>query len=208
MRTWPLCLVVLSCLGCQTAFAPPRHPSSVATPAQEAQTAPADSAPRKPVSAAASKAAPEKEDRHLTLAAIYLDQGQEEKACLHLQFFLDAHPEHAGARYYRAELLQRMGKQTQAKSEFEATDALLQEEKLLDVRKLIHLHGRLTEMAEESEDDYERSLHRGIALYWLAQAPAGSAEEDQLLPAEGLLCKAAAALAEAHHLEPEAARPA
>src|SRR5688572_18257710 len=47
---------------------------------------------------------------HLSLAAAYLADGEHQPACEQLEKFLDAHPEHAPARLYHAELLLRLGR--------------------------------------------------------------------------------------------------
>jgi tetratricopeptide (TPR) repeat protein len=203
MRRTQLLLLVLfcaacACAGCQTALHGPA--SQGGTQAEAAPDAASEESSTGPEAEA-------RENRHLTLAAIYLDKGEEEKACLQLRFFLEQKPRHV-ARVYRAELLRKLGRPAEAKEEFQTAIGFLQDERLPDPGKLIQCHSRLGEIAEEEEDELGRMLHRGIALYWLAQAPAGSAEEEEMLPAEGLLCKAAASLRVAHDLDPHNARAA
>lgn len=147
------------------------------------------------------------ENRHLTLAALYLEQGRDEKACWHLSLVVEQEPNHRSARFYYAELLDRLRRHDEAREQFEEIIARLQDATLADFRHLIHCHGRLVDIADAEASDYRRHLHRGIALYWLAQAPAATPEEEDLIPAEALLCKAAAALQQAQQLEPREARP-
>ncbi|MFO0966785.1 MAG: hypothetical protein U0793_14525 [Gemmataceae bacterium] len=197
-------MACLSLLGCQTAFDRSGAITAKATPNEEAakEAEPARVAPP----AAEEKTPDAKDERNLTLAAIYLDQGQDARACAQLEIYLGKHPEHAGARYYHAELLFRQKRNAEAKTEFAAAVAALQDERFLDVRKLIHCHGRLADIAALEDDDFALQLQRGIALFWLSQMPAACADEEEQAPVEGLLCKAVGALTQAHELEPEDAR--
>ena len=105
------------------------------------------------------------------------------------------------ARY--AELLLKLHRLPEARTQFEQLVCDGQGQSGSEHLDLIHCHGRLMEIAEESDDRYNEHLHRGIGLFLLARR--GALEED--FPAEGLLCKAAAELTLAHLQRPEEARP-
>lgn len=225
MRLRSAFLLSLFCLGCHSFFeTAPTRPSGNIPAAREgkegarettslALSPPLSDPPAIPETkpSALGSAAPDekktRENRHLTLVALCLEQGRPEEACHHLGRFVEANPEHRNARFYWAEMLRRRERPEEAGAQFELVVAGLQEEHFLDLRNLIHCHSRLAELAEKRDDAFGRQLHRGIALWWLAQTPASSAEEEDLVPPESLLCKAAAALALAHQLDPEQARP-
>lgn len=234
MRLRGASLVCLLCLGCHSVLHPGGsvQPSSseVSPPAirftgaipatregeagkQESPQAGSDSPQPSPdprgagPSADAIKVKANAENRDLTLAAVYLDQGKRELACHHLGLFVERNPHHHNARLYFAELLSRLERDDEAREQFEQVVASLQEEYFLDVRHIVHCHGRLADLAEKMNDEFDRQLHRGIALYWLAQVPSTSQEEEDQMPVEALLCKSAAALTQAHQMEPGQARP-
>lgn len=229
----PTYLLLLFCLGCHTAPLPaPDLDDAKTAPTQLAQIIPATGsrdagktdAPTgaihspQPSPAKLSDAdfspkadpadtASANDDRHLTLAAYYLDKGKDELACFHLGQFVERNPRHPNGRFYYAELLLKLDRLEDAREQFELVIADLQEAQFLDLRTVVHCHGRLTDIAVKAEDEFERQLHRGIALYWLAQVPGATKEEEALMPVEGLFCKAAVALTQAHHLDPDHARP-
>jgi tetratricopeptide (TPR) repeat protein len=216
-------LVCLACLGCHAvvAFAPLGRDSE--PPAQR----PAEPAPsgarqwsqgQEALGAGNAKQAvalyrqslevqPSLKQNHLSLAAAYLAQGDEPRACDQLRQFLDAQPDHRNARFYYAELLCKLGQATEAREQFEHTIAVCQEEVPVDARHLLHCHGRLLKLAEAADDEYEVCLQRGIGMFWLAQARAKLGEPAGDLPVEALLCRAAGSLSAAHELRPEEARP-
>ncbi|MCI0641591.1 MAG: tetratricopeptide repeat protein [Gemmataceae bacterium] len=143
----------------------------------------------------------------LSLAAAYLAQGDEDSACVALGQFVDANPEHRNGRYFLAELLAKTGRRRDARREFEQVVADNQQENPKDIRHLSHCHSRLMDLAEADADEYHFFLHRGIGLYWLSVGRFEAGDPTGDLPAEGLLCKAAAELSEAHELRPQEARP-
>jgi tetratricopeptide (TPR) repeat protein len=148
------------------------------------------------------------ESRHyLSLAAAYVAKGDLEAASMALARYLQHNPDHRNARCYHAELLRRLGKIGQARLQFERTIADLQQETKSDVAQLVHCHGRLMELAEIEEDDYQVHLHRGIGMYWLAHGSQKMPAEDDPLTAEGLLFKAVGELTAAGALRPQEARP-
>ncbi len=144
---------------------------------------------------------------HLSLAAAYVEKGDDAKACAHLGKFLDANPGHINARLYYAELLLRLKRLAEAQQQFERVIADSQEEREPDLSHLVHCHSRALEVAERLEDDYLAHLHRGIAMYLLAQARLRIADPSGELPADALLCKAAGELAQARSRRPQEARP-
>jgi tetratricopeptide (TPR) repeat protein len=144
---------------------------------------------------------------HLSLAAAYLEKGEDRLACEHLGLFLQAQPGHRTARFYHAELLRKLSRHAEARDEFERAIRYAQEEAKPDLKHLVHCHGRLTEVGEVLEDDYLVHLHRGIGLYLLARQRAALPEPDGELCTEALLCKATAELSRARSLRPQEARP-
>jgi len=144
---------------------------------------------------------------YLSIAAAYIAKGDEVEASLALAHFVEENPEHRNARFYYAELMRRLGKNRESQSQFERTIADLQQEPKCDFSQLAHCHGRLLELAESQEDEYQIHLQRGIGLYCLAQCNVPGAEEKTELSCEGLLCKAAGELSLAHALRPQEARP-
>src|SRR5207249_1734585 len=101
-----------------------------------------------------------------------------------------------------------LGKKEEARAQYAQTIAGIQEEARCDYALLIHCHGRLIELAEDADDDYQVHLHRGIGLYWLAQGCRVLGAEHAPMSPEGLLCKAAGELSLAQGLRPDEARPA
>jgi hypothetical protein len=143
----------------------------------------------------------------LAAAAIFLEKGDDVGACFHLGRFVQQHPDHANARLYFAELLEKLGKRNEARLQYERIEADAQDARPPDLSHQIHLHSRLLEIAEADEDDFCVHLHRGIGLWLLAQRRAKLKDPDGDLPVEGLLCKAAGELTMAHALKPNEARP-
>jgi tetratricopeptide (TPR) repeat protein len=144
---------------------------------------------------------------HMSLAAAYLEAGDDEAACRHLGKYVATHPEHVLIRLHYAELLLRLHRCREARHEFERFVADAQEQGEALARHLVHCHTRLMELAEEDDDTYGMHLHRGIGLYRLACERVGAGDPEGELPVEGLLCKAASALARAREERPREARP-
>ncbi len=143
---------------------------------------------------------------HLSLAAAFLAQGQDERAAPHLADYLEAQPDHLVIRAHYAELLLRLERRGDARKQFERFIAEVQDHEVLARQHLVHCHSRLMEIAEGEEDEYTEHLHRGIGLYLLARqlARQGDTEGEA---AEGLLCKAAGELTVARLRRPDEARP-
>src|SRR5262249_31815386 len=102
---------------------------------------------------------------HMSLAAAYLERGNDAEACAHLARYVTAHREHFAMRTHYAELLLRLHRAREGCAEFERFIADAQEGGDDALRPLIQCHSRLMEVAEDQEDDYAAHLHRGIALY-------------------------------------------
>jgi tetratricopeptide (TPR) repeat protein len=144
---------------------------------------------------------------HLSLAAAYLETGQDELACTHLAQYVRAHPEHLGIRVHLAELLLRLHHPDEARAEFEHAIADAQDQPEESARHLFHCHSRLVDIAEETGDEYSEYLNRGIGLYVLACERATLPDPDGDLSTQALLCKAAGQLALAGQQRLEEARP-
>jgi predicted Zn-dependent protease len=144
---------------------------------------------------------------HLSLAAAYLAQGNDEHAVPHLARYLDAQPDHLIVRAHYADLLLRLARPRAAREQFERFVAAVQDHETLAREHLVHCHSRIMAIAEEQEDAYGEHLNRGIGLYLLACRRAELAETESELNGEALLCRAAAELTLARLERPEEARP-
>ncbi|MCI0464818.1 MAG: hypothetical protein L0Z62_48455 [Gemmataceae bacterium] len=186
-----------------------RDPAAAERLWQQGQQAMRDGEPKRAIGFYEQSLAadPARTRNHMSLAAAYLEAGDDRAACDHLAQYVAAHPEHVLVRSHYAELLLRLQRPREAYTQFERFIADAQDEGESLVRQLIHSHTRLMEIAQREGDEYGKHLHRGLGLYWLAcermtlEAPRGE------LPVEGLLCKAASALEEARQCRRGAARP-
>jgi hypothetical protein len=142
---------------------------------------------------------------HLSLAAAYLEKGDETSACPHLARYVQTHPEHLTIRVQYAELLWRLKQGRAAQTAFES--AMANSQGVLPVNHLIHCHTRLVQIAEADVDGYAEHLNRGIGLLLLAQERAELPEPDGELAVEELLCRAAGELTLARLERPDEARP-
>jgi tetratricopeptide (TPR) repeat protein len=146
-------------------------------------------------------------ENHLSLAAGYLEKGDDVAACRHLGLFLHTHPAHRYARLYHAELLLKLDRLAQAVGEYEQAIRFEQDEAKPDVEHLVFCHTQLVHIGMTIEDDYLVHLHRGIAMVLLARRRATLDDPQGELSTESLLCRAAAELNRARSLRPDAARP-
>lgn len=144
---------------------------------------------------------------HLSLAAAYLDKGDDERAGPELAHYIAARPNHTMVRAHYAELLLRQHEHRAARLQYERFDADVQENEELAKQELVHCHSRLMEIAEQEDDDYAAHLHRGIGLYLLACQRDLLPSDDEEFSTEGLLCKAAGELTLARRRRPDEARP-
>lgn len=142
----------------------------------------------------------------LSLAAAYMEKGNDEAAASSLERYLQLQPEHFLARSHLAELLLRLNKLSAAREHWEQFIADIQD--LHDVAgdHLVHSHRRLMEIAEAEADEYAVHLHRGIGLYWLARQRQRLGNVRSNLDVEGLFCQAAGELSVARSCRPEEAR--
>jgi tetratricopeptide (TPR) repeat protein len=143
----------------------------------------------------------------LSMAAAYLEKGDDRLAAACLDRYLTAQPDHYVVRTHYAELLCRLKQPERAKQQLERFIADIQDRDDLAARHLASAHGRLMDLAVEEHDLYAEHLHRGIGLYCLAcrrDLPTGP---DAPSSREALLCRAAAELAEARQERPDLARP-
>lgn len=145
---------------------------------------------------------------HLSLAAARLELGDDPGACAHLSRYVAANPDQLLMRVHLADLLLRLKRTEDARTEFERCVARAQERDDPGSRHLIHCHTRLMEIAESGADGYGEHLNRGIGLYHLAVQRAALQDPDDELAPEALLCKAAGELTLAQMDRPDDARPA
>lgn len=220
MRSRSVWLLCLACVGChllgQTAEVPPSGttvPDGQAVEAaqlwQQGQDAMRAGEPHRAIAYYEESLVKDQRLRqnHLSLAAAYVEKGDDAKACEHLGLFLNANPGHHTARFYYAELLHRLKRLPEALKQFEQAIASGQEARPVDLAAQVQCHGRLLEIAETIEDDYLAHLHRGIGMYLLARERQRLANPDGELPVESLLCKAVGELSLARSLRPHEARP-
>jgi tetratricopeptide (TPR) repeat protein len=144
---------------------------------------------------------------YLSLGAAFLEKGEEARACPHLSRYLASNPDHLVVRAHYAELLLKLQRPKEARVEFERFAADAQQQGDAHRMQRIHCHSRLMEIAEAANDTYDEHLHRGIGLFLLAAERATVTEPDADLSTEGLLCRSAGELAQAHMQRPDAAQP-
>lgn len=144
---------------------------------------------------------------HLSLAAAYLELGDDAGACPHLGHYVQGRPEQVAVRGQYAELLYRLKRTREAREQFDRFIVDAQEQGGPATKNLLHSHSRLMQIAEKEDDAYAEHLHRGIGLLLLARARADlwDGRKDRTL--ESLLCKAAGELTLARQQCPDEARP-
>src|SRR5581483_10814143 len=100
----PACLVALLCSGCQALDLAPGRAERLW---QEGQAAMEAGRPDQAIALYQESLAEDagRAQNHLSLAAAYVEKGEDARACAHLGKFLEAEPGHKGARLYYAELL-------------------------------------------------------------------------------------------------------
>jgi tetratricopeptide (TPR) repeat protein len=206
---WPV--LCLFCLGCHAlvAMEPDEDSGGAGTFWQQGQAAMCEGQTDRAIGFYEQSLAadPAFTRNHLSLAAAYLESGNDAEACTHLAKYVEGHPEELVIRTHYAELLLRLQRLKEGCAEFERFIADVQERGDESLRQLIHCHSRLMDVAEAEDDEYAARLHRGIGLYLLARQRASLTEPEGDLPVEGLLCKAAGELSMARALRPGEARP-
>jgi predicted Zn-dependent protease len=144
---------------------------------------------------------------HLSLAAVYVGNGQDAEAALHFALYLAAQPEHLVVRAHYAEVLLRLGQKQAARSQFERFIAEAQDHPELANQHLVPCHSRLMEIAEAEDDEYGEHLNRGIGLFLLGRQRAALEDAEGRKGAEGLLFKAVGELMLARLQCQDEARP-
>lgn len=150
---------------------------------------------------------PEFARARLGLAAAHLALGQDRESVPQLAAYLRARPEHFLVRMPYAEVLSRVGRHDEARTQLERFVIAIQEHPRLADDHLLACHTRLMEVAERLGDEYGERLHRGIGLHLLAVKRLQIGGPTSKAVAEELLCKSAAELTLARLLEPSEARP-
>lgn len=143
----------------------------------------------------------------LSLAAAHLALGQDRESIPQLAAYLKARPEHFLVRMPYAEVLSRLERHTEARSQLEQFVVAVQQNQRLADDHLVACHTRLMEIGERLGDEYGERLHRGIGLHLLAVKRLEAGGPTAKARAEELLCKSAAELTIARLLEPSEARP-
>jgi hypothetical protein len=110
-------------------------------------------------------------------------------------------------RSHFADVLVRGNRLVEARAEYERVVEDAQESGDSSTDELIYCHGRLMDIADASADRYNEHLHRGIGLWHLARKRLKLPDPGGAMPAEGLLCKAAAELTLARRERKHEARP-
>ena len=104
------------------------------------------------------------EPDHLAIAAACLDRGDESAALPHLMAHVKARPDAVMIRAYLAELLLKLERVDESRQHFERyvrdADGLGGQPR----KHLVHCHTRLMEIAQQKNDAFGESLHRGIGL--------------------------------------------
>jgi len=135
----------------------------------------------------------------LTLAAECLDRGDDAGAVPHLKEHVRAHPDALVLRLHLAEVLRKIGRTDEARSQFERFVSDAQTADGPAATKLVHAHTRLMELAD---DEYGEHLHRGIGLVLLVRKWTADPERRDAVASEQTLAKAAKALKVAIELRP------
>ncbi len=148
---------------------------------------------------------PQLHRNHLSLAAAFLEEGEDKQAADAMERYLDREPNHLSVRQHYGELLIRLGRLPDARRQLDRFLAEAQKQAQPD-GILLHTHGRLLEIAESANDSYEEHFHRGIGLFYLAFQPVATGTPLENQP-ETLLCKAALQLNQAVRLKPQMPRP-
>src|SRR5262249_7132250 len=214
-----LCLVLIAA-GCQSLAAvepvlsgPASESAGALSPArriwEQGQSAMRDGQPDKAIACyrQSLELDPQFAPAHLSLAAAYLELGDDAGACPHLGHYIEARPEQAAVRGQYAELLYRLKRTREARDQFDRFVGDAQERGGVAAKNLLHGHSRLMEIAEKEEDAYSEHLNRGIGLLLLARARAELIDEVNDQTRESLLCKAAGELTLACQERPDEARP-
>src|SRR5438105_4972824 len=144
---WLVC--ILACTGCHTLpdVAPVAEPTPADALWRQGQTALGQGKAREAVDLYERSLAadPSRKRNHLSLAAAHLEAGDPKAACDHLGKYLAHYPEHVVVRAQYAELLLRLGREAEARTEFARFARDAQDAADAEMRRRIHAHGRLME---------------------------------------------------------------
>jgi hypothetical protein len=143
---------------------------------------------------------------YLRLATIALDAGKEAEGCEYLGRYLVMHPDFLAGRAQHAELLLKLHRLPEARTEFERF-VMAAQDNAIRPGQIIHAYSRLMEIASAQDNAYLEHLNRGIGLYLLARRRAEFGDAGGELSATGLLWKAAFELKLAHEASPQESRP-
>lgn len=164
-------------------------------------------APHAPQSATPQQSAKTSQSsNHLSLASRYLENGDRAKAIPYFRKYLAQYPRQWDVRTFFAEVLLKENRLAEAKSEFRRFLADAQVDRLAMPMQFLHGHQRLYDIARREEDSYRIHLHRGLAMFWLAQARRQLGDVKGDFSVEGILVKAARELVKAHRLQPMQAK--
>jgi hypothetical protein len=144
---------------------------------------------------------------HLSLAAAYAAQGNDELSVVHMGRYVRQQPDHLLARLHYADLLLRLRQPAAARVQYERFLADVQDNEELADEHLVHCYSRLMEICEAAADEYGEHLNRGLGLYHIARQRAALGDPAGELPVEALLFRAAGELMAARKLRPDEARP-
>jgi tetratricopeptide (TPR) repeat protein len=196
----PTLLILTGILGCQVSPAPIANPDETRPAVAEVAAKPVSTVtPPSPAPVAEASSSPAD---YLTEASRCLERDDLKSAGAQLASYLNCKPEAMAVRVQYAEVLAALNQHAEALGQFNQFLVLAQEQKTEASATTIHVYRRLMEVAEESHDEYGLHLYRGIGLFLLAQSRAGVGSSDLELPVEGLLCKSAAELTQAHDAKP------
>ena len=134
------------------------------------------------------------EPDHLAIAASCLDRGDESAALPHLTAHVQARPDAVMIRAYLAELLLKMDKVDESRLHFERYVRDADGTTGQSQKHLVHCHTRLMEIAQQKDDSFGESLHRGIGLVLMVRQWDASVEPVDRKMTEKTLSNAAAAL--------------
>lgn len=186
MRLRIVCLGLMSLsVGCTALMPPAAIPTSRTTEAVETSKPAADS---------------------IKLAAECLERGDDAGALPHLTQYVETHPEQPTIRAHLAELLLRLERPADARKQFQDYVCAAQQLGEDGSKHLVHVHTRLTEIAQKQGDEAEERLNRGIGLLLLGRQLMNRPEQPGDPEPQKLLFKAVEELKKVVELDPTSAR--
>jgi hypothetical protein len=137
----------------------------------------------------------------LTLVAESLERGDNIAAAKHLETYVRQHPDQIMFRLQLAELLVQTNSDARAKVHYEQFVAKSQTAADPIRKYLVHVHTRLMEIGQRTDDPFAELFHRGAGLLILLQDQDKNPARDEDF-CEEMLCKALRALNEARERNP------